>query len=214
LTGRFTGETASRPADDVKRSPVSFLENGCAVVHGVWLTPQDAVTMLLLFLGENPFRAGLTDTPRRYLRALEEMARAAPGDGRDIIGDLFPGGVQQTAVIVRDIAFASVCEHHLLPFSGRAHVCYHPNDAGEVIGLSKLPRLVEHFSRRLQLQERLGQQIAEAIMTHGRAAGVCVVLEAAHTCTACRGVKKPEATTQSVTFLGTLPMPVVDSLLR
>ena len=153
--------------------------------------PGDVVVRLLEYLGENPNRPGLVDTPRRVLDSLAEMTNGYRADPAEHLGVVFPDTCDEM-VVVTGIDFTSLCEHHLLTFSGTATVAYIPD--GQVVGLSKLARVVDVFAHRLQVQERLTEQIAEAIETHLQPAGVGVVIEATHSCMTCRGVRKPGAT--------------------
>ena len=161
-------------------------EQGTAEAAG----PTDAVTRLLEFIGEDPTRPGLIDTPARVVKALAEMTQGYGLDPAAILERRFPDTCDEM-VVVRDIAFTSMCEHHMLGFNGVAHVAYVPN--GSVVGLSKIPRLVDALSQRLQVQERLTEQIADAMEEHLNPFGVGVVLQAAHSCMGCRGVRKPGA---------------------
>lgn len=139
-------------------------------------------------------------TPERVARSLEVLTSGYKTNAKDVInGALFSVDYNEM-VIVRDIDFYSLCEHHLLPFFGKCHVAYIPN--GKVIGLSKLPRLVEMFARRLQLQERMTNQIAETIREHVQPLGVAVVCEGTHLCMAMRGVEKQQSTTVTSAMLG------------
>lgn len=147
-----------------------------------------AVRVLLAGLGEDPAREGLVRTPDRVAKALRFLTSGYDRDVDDVVNDALFTVDYSEMVIVKDIDFYSLCEHHLLPFFGRCHVAYVPD--GKVIGLSKLPRLVEVFSRRLQVQERLTSQIAETIAAKARPLGVAVVMEATHLCMAMRGVEK------------------------
>ena len=149
---------------------------------------QAAVRVLLCELGENPDREGLVKTPERVAKALRFLTRGYEQDVDEVINDALFSVECHEMVIVKDIDFYSLCEHHLLPFFGRCHVAYIPRD--KVIGLSKLPRLVEVFSRRLQVQERLTNQIAETIAAKLNPLGVAVVTEASHLCMLMRGVEK------------------------
>ena len=149
---------------------------------------QAAVRVLLCELGENPDREGLVKTPERVAKALRFLTRGYEQDVDEVINDALFSVECHEMVIVKDIDFYSLCEHHLLPFFGRCHVAYIPRD--KVIGLSKLPRLVEVFSRRLQVQERLTNQIAETIAAKLNPLGVAVVIEASHLCMLMRGVEK------------------------
>jgi GTP cyclohydrolase I len=149
---------------------------------------QAAVRVLLGELGENPDREGLIKTPERVAKALRFLTGGYEQDVDVVINDALFSVEYHEMVIVKDIDFYSLCEHHLLPFFGRCHVAYIPRD--KVIGLSKLPRLVEVFSRRLQVQERLTNQIAETITAKLNPLGVAVVIEASHLCMLMRGVEK------------------------
>jgi GTP cyclohydrolase I len=157
---------------------------------------------MLKALGEDPDREGLLETPRRVAESLISLTDGYGVDPRQIANGALYEHQGRDLVIVRDIAFYSLCEHHLLPFFGRCHIGYLPD--GRVIGLSKLPRLVDLFSRRLQLQERLTCQIAEAVdqVLHPR--GVAVVMEARHLCVEMRGVEKSASDTVTSCRLGEL----------
>ncbi|HET8760005.1 MAG TPA: GTP cyclohydrolase I FolE [Nitrospiria bacterium] len=158
------------------------------------------ITTLLSLLGEDPQRDGLVNTPGRVERALRQFTSGYHQDVADILnGALFPIEYNEM-VIVRDIDFYSLCEHHLLPFFGKCHVAYLPNK--KIIGLSKLPRLVDVFSRRLQVQERLTQQIAETIQEHIEPLGVAVVMEGQHLCMMMRGVEKQNTLAVTSAMLG------------
>ncbi len=158
------------------------------------LDPLEQVTRdLLLQIGENPDREGLRRTPLRFARAWRFLTRGYDQDIVEIINNAVFEEDADEMVVVTDIDFFSLCEHHMLPFFGKAHVGYVP--AGKVIGLSKIPRLVEVFSRRLQLQERMTQQIAGAIEDAIHPQGVAVVTEASHLCMMMRGVQKVNSNT-------------------
>ena len=148
----------------------------------------EAVRVLLTGLGEDPAREGLVKTPDRVAKALRFLTSGYGQDIDDVVNDALFTVDYSEMVIVKDIDFYSLCEHHLLPFFGRCHVAYVPD--GKVIGLSKLPRIVEMFSRRLQVQERLTGQIAEAVAAKAGPLGVAVVVEGTHLCMAMRGVEK------------------------
>ena len=161
---------------------------------------QDLIAQLLARLGEDPQREGLLKTPDRVARSFEYLASGYRSKVEDIVnGALFTVDYNEM-VIVRDIDFYSLCEHHLLPFFGKCHVAYVPN--GKVIGLSKIPRLVDMFARRLQLQERMTSQIAETIRDQVQPLGVAVVCEGTHLCMAMRGVEKQASTTVTSAMLG------------
>ena len=161
---------------------------------------QDLITRLLIELGEDPSREGLVRTPKRVEKALRFLTSGYDADIDEVLnGALFTVDYSEM-VIVRDIDFYSLCEHHLLPFFGRCHVAYIPN--GRVLGLSKIPRLVEIFARRLQLQERMTNEIAETIRTKIDPLGVAVVCEGTHLCMAMRGVEKQNSYTITSAMLG------------
>ncbi|RVU98538.1 GTP cyclohydrolase I FolE [Coriobacteriales bacterium OH1046] len=149
---------------------------------------EAAIRELLIGIGEDPDRAGLKDTPGRVARACKEIFGGMQEDPGSHLLRQFDEPGNEDMVIVKDIPFSSMCEHHLLPFVGRAHICYLPGN-GKITGLSKLARCVDGFARRPQLQERLTQQIADALVERLSPRGVLVVLEAEHTCMTMRGIK-------------------------
>jgi GTP cyclohydrolase IA len=151
---------------------------------------QKAVLEILEAVGENPQREGLRDTPRRVARMYAELLDGMHQDPSEHLKSIFHEKYDEI-VLLRDIPFYSVCEHHLMPFIGKAHVAYLP--AGQVLGVSKLARVVDSFARRLQLQERLTEQIADFLMKNLKPQGVTVVLEASHSCMTIRGIQKPGA---------------------
>jgi len=163
-------------------------------------TIRDSVSAILKAIGEDPEREGLLNTPNRVARSYDELLSGYRVDPYKLINGAMFDVDYDEMVIVRDIEFYSMCEHHMLPFIGRAHVAYIPNK--KVIGLSKIPRIVDMFSRRLQVQERLTQQIGvflnEALHPHG----VAVVVEALHLCSMMRGVKKHDARMTTSAMLG------------
>src|SRR5918911_1122520 len=161
---------------------------------------RDMVEQMLVVLGEDPRRNGLLKTPERVEKALQFMTRGYKQDIDGLLnGALFPIEYDEM-VIVKDIDFFSMCEHHLLPFFGKCHVGYMPNK--RVVGLSKIPRLVDAFSRRLQVQERLTVQIAETLQSKLNAHGVAVVMEARHLCMMMRGVEKQNTLAVTSSMLG------------
>jgi GTP cyclohydrolase IA len=155
---------------------------------------------MLVALGEDPEREGLVDTPVRVAESLMYLTEGYGADPRQVVGSALYEHEGDDLVTVRNIPFYALCEHHVLPFFGRCHIGYLP--AGRVIGLSKLPRLVDVFAHRLQLQERLTRQIAEAIDGVLRPRGVAVVMEARHLCVEMRGVEKVDSDTVTSCFLG------------
>jgi len=158
-----------------------------------------AVRVILRAIGEDPEREGLLDTPRRVANMYLELFAGLDQDPRDVLQVGFNEGHQEM-VIVKDIPFYSMCEHHLVPFFGHAHVGYIPN--GRVVGISKLARATEILARRPQLQERLTTQLAEAMMDTLAPAGVGIVIEAAHMCMTMRGIKKPGSQTVTSAMRG------------
>lgn len=160
-----------------------------------------AVRGLLDFIGEDPDRPGLVETPRRVLAALIEMTAGYADDPSKILGTFFEDDTDEM-IVVSGIEFTSLCEHHLLPFVGTATVGYIPQ--GRVVGLSKIPRLVECYARRLQMQERMTRQIADALNEHASPLGVGVVVNAHHSCMGCRGVRKPAARMITSAMLGAM----------
>jgi GTP cyclohydrolase I len=159
-----------------------------------------AVRDILLNIGEDPERQGLLNTPDRVARMFAELTAGYTTDPIKLInGALFDVDYREM-VLVKDIEFYSLCEHHMLPFFGKAHVAYIPD--GKVIGLSKIPRIVEMFARRLQVQERMTSEIAEFLNEQIRPQGVAVMVEGAHMCAMMRGVKKSQASMTTSAFLG------------
>lgn len=181
---------------------------------------QDAVRVLLAHIGEDPSRSGLVDTPKRVAKALREMTSGysespeeilsrtfsddpvpnGPGNGGE--GGLTSANGYDEVIILRGISFTAICEHHMLPFVGTMDVGYIPGEGGRVVGLSKLARLVDCFSRRLQMQERLTKQVACALMDVLKPQGAATICRASHSCMGCRGVKKPGAEMVTSCMLG------------
>jgi GTP cyclohydrolase I len=153
-----------------------------------------AVREILLAVGENPDRDGLRETPARVARALTEQFAGLHLQPADVLTTVFDADHEEM-VLVRDIELYSTCEHHLVPFIGRAHVGYIPNEMGQITGLSKLARLVDVYARRPQVQERMTSQIADAMMATLEPRGAIVIIEAEHLCMSMRGVRKPGAKT-------------------
>jgi len=161
---------------------------------------QDNIRQLLAELGEDPSREGLLDTPKRVEKSLRFLTSGYAADVDAIVNNALFTVDYNEMVIVKDIDFYSLCEHHLLPFFGKCHVAYIPN--GKVIGLSKIPRIVDIFARRLQVQERLTNQIAATISEKIEPLGVAVVTEAAHLCMSMRGVEKQNSVATASAMLG------------
>lgn len=164
---------------------------------------------LLHHIGEDPQRPGLKDTPKRFSKAIKFLTSGAETSIDEIVGEALFDEPSGDLVFVRDIEFFSMCEHHMLPFFGKAHVAYIPN--GKVIGLSKIPRIVDIFARRLQVQERLTFEVAKEIERILKPKGVLVITEASHLCMMMRGVEKQNSTTLTKTTLGAFAS---DGLLR
>jgi GTP cyclohydrolase IA len=162
--------------------------------------PEEAVVTLLRSIGEDPRRDGLLETPRRVVEALQEMTAGYGEDPKEILSKVFEESHDEL-IVLRGIEFYSICEHHLLPFYGSVSIGYLP---GLVVGISKLARLAHCFARRLQIQERLTRQIAEAIAEHLRARGTAVIVKAHHLCMGCRGVRQPGTELVTSAMLGTL----------
>jgi len=154
----------------------------------------------LELLGEHPDREGLKETPKRHAKALQYLTSGYTADIDKIVGNALFTEDTREMVIVRDIELFSLCEHHLLPFHGRAHVAYIPN--GKIIGLSKIPRLIDVYARRLQVQERLTHQVADTLMRVLQPQGVAVIIEAFHLCMMMRGVEKQSSFTTTSSMQG------------
>lgn len=163
--------------------------------------PENAVRELLRSIGEDPDREGLLDTPKRYAKALREMTAGYQMEPSKILERVFSEDCDQV-IVLRGIQFTSMCEHHLLPFVGVADVAYLPGGSRGVVGLSKLARLVECFARRLQIQERMTKQIAEALVENLEPRGVAVIIRAKHSCMSCRGVLQHDSEMITSSMLG------------
>jgi GTP cyclohydrolase I len=151
---------------------------------------KKSVTDMLIHIGEDPAREGLIDTPDRIIRSWDHIFSGYQTDPKSLITDFSSDGYNQM-VLLKDIEFYSMCEHHMLPFFGKAHIAYIPTD--RVIGVSKLARILDCFSRRMQIQERIGEQVVELLSTELHAEGAACVLEAQHLCMKMRGVEKQDA---------------------
>ena len=169
--------------------------------HDTNTSLEAAVRTLLAEIGEDPSREGLVRTPERVRRMYDELTAGYHVDGDALVNGACFTVDYDEMVVVRDIEFFSLCEHHLLPFIGKAHVGYLPR--GRVIGLSKIPRIVDMYAHRLQVQERLTVQVADFLMASLEPKGVACVIEATHLCTMMRGVKKQEATMVTSSMTGT-----------
>jgi GTP cyclohydrolase I len=194
---RLVNEIENEIGDD---DPESLLETAVLPVRGTNGKVEDAVRDILLEIGEDPAREGLTGTPDRVHRMYLELTAGYHVDPERLINKAVFDVDYSEMVVVKDIPFYSLCEHHLLPFFGSAHVAYIPHD--KVIGLSKIPRIVEMYARRLQVQERLTKQVAEFLMERLQPEGVGVVIEATHLCAAMRGVRKPGTVMTTASVLG------------
>ncbi len=161
---------------------------------------EDSVKNMLTIIGEDPSREGLVKTPERVFKAFEFMTKGYKQDPKEILNEALFESTNDEMVLIKDIEFYSMCEHHLLPIIGRAHVAYIPD--GKVVGLSKIPRMVEVFARRLQIQEQMTEQIADAIIETIQPKGVGVVIQARHMCMEMRGVEKVNSTTTSSALRG------------
>ncbi|WP_438292450.1 GTP cyclohydrolase I FolE [Streptomyces sp. HUAS TT7] len=167
---------------------------------------ENAVRELLIAVGENPDREGLQETPARVARAYREILAGLRQEPEDVLTTTFDLGHDEM-VLVKGIEIVSLCEHHLLPFHGVAHVGYIPAESGKITGLSKLARLVDVFARRPQVQERLTTQVADSLMRILDARGAIVVIEAEHMCMSVRGIRKPGAKTTTSAVRGQLRDP-------
>jgi GTP cyclohydrolase I len=161
---------------------------------------EAAVREILLAVGEDPDREGLRETPARVARMYAEVCSGLRAEPRELLQKTFTQKYDEM-VLVKDIRFASLCEHHLLPFFGKAHIAYLPQ--GKIVGLSKLARVVEALSRRPQVQERMTEELADLLMSELDARGVGVILEASHTCMTVRGVRKPDSVCTTSAMRGT-----------
>jgi GTP cyclohydrolase I len=185
-----------------KRQVAASISNGAQVKDASEQSrAEEAVRTLLRYIGEDPEREGLARTPSRVASALQFLTRGYSQDPKTAInGALFSEAEYQEMILCKDLDFYSLCEHHMLPFFGKAHVAYLPHR--RIVGLSKLARMVEIFARRLQVQERLTRQIAQTLMSEIDPLGVAVVLEAEHMCMRMRGVEKQNSYVTTSAMLG------------
>ena len=153
-------------------------------------SPTQNIVRLLQYIGEDPKREGLRETPKRVIRSYETLLGGYRQDPKDVM-KVFEDGACDEMVLLKNCEFSSTCEHHMLPFVGKAHIAYIPN--GKVIGVSKLARILEIYARRLQIQERIGQQVTQCLMDHLQPKGAACILEAKHLCMTCRGVQKQDS---------------------
>lgn len=167
----------------------------------------EAVTRIISAIGDDPLREGLQNTPTRVIKSWEKLYGGYREDPADVLKTVFVEGACDEMVILRDIEFYSTCEHHMLPFFGRASIGYIPS--GRVVGVSKLARLLEVYARRLQIQERLTAQVADALVTHLNPKGAMVILEAQHFCMTARGVEKQDSIMVTSAIRGIFSTPEV-----
>ena len=177
------------------------IQSRATETEGALVEHASLVRRQLKLLGEDPDRAGIVRTPERVAKSLAWLTRGYSMDVADVVGDALFAEEHRQMVMVRDVDFYSLCEHHLLPFYGKAHIAYVPNH--HIVGLSKLPRIVDVYARRLQVQERLTEQIASAIERALKPLGVGVVLEAVHLCLMMRGAEKQGSKTITSALRGT-----------
>jgi GTP cyclohydrolase I len=187
----------TEPTSRTRRQALAS-KNGPAAVDQPRI--EAAVREILLAVGEDPDREGLRETPTRVARLYAEVCSGLHTDPRELLQKTFTQKYDEM-VLVKDIRFASICEHHLLPFFGKAHIAYLPQ--GKIVGLSKLARVVEALSRRPQVQERMTEELADLVMSELDARGVGVILEASHTCMTVRGVRKPDSICTTSAMRGT-----------
>ncbi len=190
------------PVDEEPVRPASAARNGGGAPVDT-ARAEAAVRELLIAIGEDPERDGLKDTPSRVARAYEEFFAGLTQTPEDVLSAVFELGHEEM-ILVKDIELYSMCEHHLVPFHGVAHVAYIPGEDGRITGLSKLARLVEIYARRPQVQERLTTQVADALVDHLGARGVIVVVEAEHLCMSMRGIRKPGSRTVTSAVRGVM----------
>ena len=196
------GETQNgwNPAAEISQYPRNLSRNGCGTLTLDHVDSVQLIRELLRRIGENPAREGLKETPNRIIRSWKELFSGYDQRAEDVLVTQFHAEEYDEMVLLRDVEFYSTCEHHMLPFCGRAHIAYIPEN--KIVGLSKLARLVDVFARRLQVQERLTQQIASELQRVLKPKGVAVMLEASHQCMSCRGVRKQSGKTITSCLVG------------
>lgn len=187
--------------DRTTEDPGGELEDGPVLAKECKETVANAISTILQAVGEDPMREGLLNTPNRVARSYDELLIGYKVDPRALLNNALFDVTYSEMVVVTDIDFYSLCEHHMLPFFGKAHVAYIPDR--KVIGLSKIPRIVEAYARRLQIQERMTRQIAELIQDLVQPLGVAVVVDGLHMCVAMRGAKKANSRMRTSAVLGT-----------
>lgn len=153
------------------------------------INQEETIRNQLKTIGEDPEREGLQDTPRRIIKMWGEIYKGYKQDPRDVLTTFSADGHDQI-ILLKDIELYSMCEHHMVPFYGKAHVAYLPDPTGKIVGISKLARLVDLYARRLQIQERIGDQVTDALMEHLQPLGAACIIEATHMCMRMRGVEK------------------------
>ena len=203
-----SGRTRERYAEQYPGVPfVSLVEKGKEWIVFPWENetgPEDAVVRLMEYIGEDPKREGLQDTPGRVVRSWDTLYSGYKQDPGKLLRRSFDSTGYDEMIVLKDIEFYSTCEHHLLPFFGKAKIGYIPGTNGRVVGISKLARLVDCFARRLQIQERMTRDIANTIQVEMNPLGVGVVLEAKHLCMVARGVQKQNSIMSTSCLLGAM----------
>jgi GTP cyclohydrolase IA len=187
-------------AAQISEFPKTISRNGCGTPPLEHVNSERLIRELLRRIGEDPDREGLKETPARIVRSWKELFSGYHQRAEDVLVTQFHAEQYDEIVLLRDVEFYSTCEHHMLPFCGKAHVAYIPKD--KIVGLSKLARLVDAFARRLQVKERLTQQIASELQRVLKPKGVAVMIEASHQCMSCRGVRKQSGKTITSCLVG------------
>jgi|SRR6516164_841778 GTP cyclohydrolase I len=184
----------------ISEFPKNISRNGCGAPPLEHVDSERLIREVLRRIGEDPDREGLKKTPTRIIRSWKELFSGYHQRAEDVLATQFHAQQYDEIVLLRDVEFYSTCEHHMLPFCGKAHIAYIPED--KIVGLSKLARLVDMFARRLQVQERLTQQIASELQRVLKPKGVAVMMEASHQCMSCRGVRKQSGKTITSCLVG------------